>query len=306
LGWLEPIQFGDRPSRNMFLVKDRFAGESGGQPSWESGHRGLHGFTLQFLAHAPGHRGEIQTTGGTALSATVEAEGDREVVATAFPRARPETARSLVVQADIIRVDAGRTALGQDEQTRTLLVLEGHLGLRRTAADGREVIMRIVSTGQLASLLPIAGRPAALEALALSPARVALWSGSVVEGLAQDDVGLALDLFDHLLVAFQAIVQRLDGLIYQDAVRRVARVLEQYSEILFGDDAVLSRTYLPGLIGTSHEMTARVLRKLESDGVVARDGRDRLQLLDSDHLARIAAAGDTEQVHGETGYPVQE
>lgn len=290
----------------MFLATDRFSGESGRWPTSESGHRGLHGFRLQVGAHARERPGRIRTDGGAPLSATVVPEADREVVATAFPRARPETARSLAIHADIISVDAGRTVLGQGEHLRTLLVLEGHLGLRRTAADGREVITRIVSTGELASLLPIAGRAAALEALALSPARVALWSGSNVEALAQDDVGLALDLFDHLLVAFQAIVERLDGLIYQDAVRRVARVLEQYSEMLFGDDAVLSRSYLPALIGTSHEMTARVLRKLESDGVVARNGRDRLLLLDSDHLARIAAIGDTEQVHGGTGDPVQE
>jgi hypothetical protein len=85
-------------------------------------------------------------------------------------------------------------------------------------------------------------------------------------------------------------------------------VLEQHADILFGEEAVLSRAYLPALVGTSHEMTARVLRKLESDGVVARSSRDRLELLDPDRLARAAVAPipRAEQVHGATGRLVQE
>lgn len=230
------------------------------------------------------------------------------VVATAFPGSRPETSHALTALAEIRSVEAGGTIIGQGEQTRTVLVVEGHVGLRRTAADGREVIPRVLSSGDLGSLLPIAGRPAAVEALALSPARVALWSATDLQGLARDDVGLALDLLEHSLFAFEAVVERLDGLMYQDAVRRVARVLEQHADILFGEQAVLSRAYLPALVGTSHEMTARVLRKLESDGVVARSSRDRLELLDPVRLARAAVAPipRAEQVHGATGQPVQE
>jgi CRP-like cAMP-binding protein len=212
------------------------------------------------------------------------------VVAMAFPRSRPATSRSLVAQADVRSHPAGQTILGQGELTKTLLVIDGHVGFRRTTADGREVIPQIVTTGHLASLLPIAGRPAALESVALSPARVALWSNSELQGLAASDVGLALDLLGHVLLAFEAIVERMDGLMYQDAVRRVARVLGQHAEILFGEPPLLSRAYLPALVGTSYEMTARVLRRLESDGVIARSSRDGLRLLDPDRLARIAAA----------------
>jgi CRP-like cAMP-binding protein len=55
----------------------------------------------------------------------------------------------------------------------------------------------------------------------------------------------------------------------------------------------MTRAYLPALVGTSREMTGRVLRQLESDGIVRRVGRDRLRLLDADRLALAAAPPPT-------------
>ena len=51
---------------------------------------------------------------------------------------------------------------------------------------------------------------------------------------------------------------------------------------------MLTRTQLPIMVGTSREMTGRVLRILESQGLVARVGRSRLRLLDPVGLARAA------------------
>jgi CRP-like cAMP-binding protein len=216
-----------------------------------------------------------------------------QVVGRAFPRAQPETRRALVAIGDIRTFHAGETVIAQGDDRRTVLLLDGHVGIRRTTLDGREVIPSVVSTGQLASLMPIAGRPAAAEAVALSSCRVALWPGMNLDALAAGDAGFALDLLEHALLAFEAIMERVDGLQHQDARRRVARVLEQHADILLGDVAVVPRTYLPALVGTSREMTGRVLRGLEADGVVARLGRDRLRLLDAPRLAQIAAARST-------------
>ena len=45
-----------------------------------------------------------------------------------------------------------------------------------------------------------------------------------------------------------------------------------------------TRAHLPALVGTSREMTGRVLRRLESEGIIERIGRDRLRVLDADGL----------------------
>jgi CRP-like cAMP-binding protein len=227
-------------------------------------------------------------------------EGLRDTVARAFPRCRPDTVQTLVSRADVRGFSAGHTILDQDERERTALVVDGHVGLRRTTADGRQVIPFIATRGQLVSLLPIVGRAATMETVALSPAHVAFWQGPALLELGSNDVGLALDLLGSVLLALEAIAERLEGLMYQDAVRRVARVLIQHGDILFGEPGQLSRAYLPAIVGTSHEMTARVLRKLESDGVVERVSNDWLRLLDPVRLAEMAVsgAGEAEHVHG--------
>jgi CRP-like cAMP-binding protein len=84
-------------------------------------------------------------------------------------------------------------------------------------------------------------------------------------------------------------VERIEGFLHQDARGRVLRVLARHRELFFGDPAVLSRTHLPGLVGTSREMTGRVLRQLEREGTLERFGRTGLRLLRPDQLETGAA-----------------
>jgi CRP-like cAMP-binding protein len=79
-------------------------------------------------------------------------------------------------------------------------------------------------------------------------------------------------------------VERIEGFLHQDARLRVIRILSQHRDLFFGERPVLTRAHLPGLVGTSPQMTGRVLRMLERDGTLARVGRTGLQLLRPDQL----------------------
>jgi len=96
---------------------------------------------------------------------------------------------------------------------------------------------------------------------------------------------------DQVLVALEEVTVRLEGMLYQDALRRVARVLHQHADLFFSDAPVLTRRHLPMLVGTSREMTGRVIRILESNGVVLRVGR-YFRLLDPEGLAAAAEPDD--------------
>jgi hypothetical protein len=54
--------------------------------------------------------------------------------------------------------------------------------------------------------------------------------------------------------------------------------------VFFADPPIVSRAVLPGLVGTSREMTGRVLRELEREETVLRVGRTGLRLLAPDRL----------------------
>ena len=93
--------------------------------------------------------------------------------------------------------------------------------------------------------------------------------------------------------------------IAEDAVERVARVLYRYRELFFAEPPVLTRTHLPMLVGTSREMSGRVIRTLEARGVVARTGRQGLALRDPGTLERLGQGPlDGNGNAAETGHTV--
>jgi CRP-like cAMP-binding protein len=211
------------------------------------------------------------------------------VLGEVFPQSRRETRTALLNTASIQTFRAGQTMFRQGDATPVALVLDGHVAIRRTSPDGRQLIVRIISRGKVGAFFPLVARPSAADIVALTPAPVALWAGPWVRSLARSDPGLAVDLLDQVVITYEEIVGRLDSLLYQDALRRVARMLSMHAELFFADEPVLTRDYLPTLVGTSREMTGRVLRILEARSLVARVGRNRLRLLDHDGLAAVAA-----------------
>ena len=209
----------------------------------------------------------------------------------AFPHSRADTRRALVVSGGVHRFGAGDGILQQGDESSVALFLDGDVAVRRTTADGRQFMVRIVTKGRLSPILPLARRPASADAVALTPSVAAVWLGERVRSLATTDPGLAVDILDDVLNSYDEVMGRLDSLLYQDALRRVARVLDRHTDLFFADPPVLSRAQLPVLVGTSREMTGRVLRVLESRQIIARVGRDRLRLLDPAGLVTAAESG---------------
>lgn len=229
-----------------------------------------------------------------------------EVIEEAFPHSRPDTRRALAAAAGVRRFDPGEAIVRQGNDSDLALVLDGHVAVRRTTVDGRQLIVRIVTRGGLTSFRTIAERPAGGDAVALTPSPAAVWRAEDVRSLAMADSGLAVDILDNVLASFGEVVGRLDSLLYQNALRRVARVLHLHADLFFAEPPVLTRAHLPSLVGTSREMTGRVLRILESRRLAVRVGRDRLRLLDPAGLATTAEFGFDQSRTAREGAPRHE
>jgi CRP/FNR family transcriptional regulator len=212
------------------------------------------------------------------------------MIAAVIPSARSDTQRSLAEAARIRSLPPKDVVFRQGEPILLTLMLDGHASFRRTTADGRQLVLGVATGGDLFGFASISARRASVDVVTLTEARVAVWPGKLLRGLATDDLGLATDAIDGMARFIVDITERIDGFIHQNSRQRVIRVLARYSDLFFGHPAVLSRSHLPSLVGTSREMTSRVIRQLELEGMVARVGRNGLQLLAPARLHEAATS----------------
>lgn len=206
----------------------------------------------------------------------------------AFPHARDDVRSVLFETVELRRIEAGQSVTGQRVAEDVLLVTTGHLGLVRTTLDGRQIMPRIVTTGELLAISN--GEPSSpAGSIALTTTEVAAWKAEDVRSLAANDAGFALDLLDRVLDAYETVVTGLDGLLHRDAALRVARVLHHHQTLFFGDPPTLSQALLPAMVGASRAMTQRAFRLLEAREIVARTPRGGLVLRDASALEATAA-----------------
>jgi CRP-like cAMP-binding protein len=206
------------------------------------------------------------------------------LVEASFPRGRPESARALASTAHTRHVAADETIFSQGEQVPPTLVMRGYGAFRRTTVDGQQLIVGIANPGEIYGISGLSLTISSVDMVALTDCVVASWRGNDVRNIAATDPDLAMDVIDRLALFLNILTEKLDGFLHQDARRRVIRVLARHRDLFFSDPPVLSRGHLPGLVGTSREMTGRVLRQLEREGSVTRVGRAGLRLLDPELL----------------------
>ena len=208
----------------------------------------------------------------------------RELLARSLPNVRPETLARLIETVRARTVQPGHPIYRQGDPVPLTIIVEGYGAAQRTTVDGKEIVSGVALAGTLFGWSGMAAVPSSVELVALTACEIGQWQGAEVRKLAVGDPGLALAAIDSMAWSLHQTVQRIEGFLHQDARLHVIRVLAQYRELFFDDPPILTRSHLPGLVGTSREMTGRVLRQLEREGTVARVGRDRLKLLRPEQL----------------------
>jgi CRP-like cAMP-binding protein len=201
-----------------------------------------------------------------------------------LPSCRPETIESLVESARIRVVHAHDAIYRQGEPVPLTLILAGFGTFRRITMTGNDLSSGIGRPGVLFGFSCMARVASSVELVAVTDCIVAQWPGSEIRALGVQDPGLAIDAVDSIASSLHAMIERIEGFLHQDARRRVIRILARYQDLFFGDPAILNRAHLPALIGTSREMTGRVLRTLEREGIIERMGPTGLRLLRPDLL----------------------
>jgi CRP-like cAMP-binding protein len=215
---------------------------------------------------------------------TSERRSLRELLVRALPGCRDETIERLIQTVRVRSVKPGEHIYRQGDPVPLTLILEGYGAARRTTINGKVFVSGIAPAGVLFGWSGLAAVPSSVELVALTECQVAQWRGAEIRALASTDPGLALAAIDSMAWSLHQTVERIEGFFHQDARLRVLRILALHRDLFFGEPPVLTTAHLSGLVGTSREMTGRVLRQLERDGTVARTGRAGLKLLRPDQL----------------------
>ena len=215
---------------------------------------------------------------------TTEDSDLHALIERALPGCGPHTYQLLAESARIGTVRRGEVVFRQGEQIPLTLMVRGYGAFRRTTVDGQILTVDIAKPNDLFGFSSIASTRTPVDLVALTDGHILLWKGSEVRRIAAADPELALYVIDRMAEFLASITERVDGFLHQDARRRVIRVLNRHRDLFFTEPAVLSRSHLPSLVGTSREMTGRVLRELEREGSIARVGRTGLRLLRPDML----------------------
>jgi CRP-like cAMP-binding protein len=208
----------------------------------------------------------------------------RASIERALPRCRLETIRTLVDTAQLRRVRAGENIYRQGEPVPMTLVVAGYGIAQRTNADGRQLFSGVAPFGTLFGWSGVADASSSVEIVALTKCVVGQWPGSEIRELIRCDIELGLAAIDSMAASLHASMEGIEGFLHQDARRRVLRILARHRNLFFAQPPVLTRAHLAGLVGTTQEMTRRVLRQLEREGTLIREGRTGLRLLRPERL----------------------
>ena len=207
-----------------------------------------------------------------------------EILSRSLPAARADTIERLIETVRMRPIRPGEHLYQQGDPAPLTVIIEGYGAARRTTLSGKELVSGVAPAGVVFGWSGLTSVPSSVEIVALTEVEVAQWPGSEVRVLAATDPGLALAAIDSMAWSLQQAVERIEGFLHQDARLRVLRILAQHRDLFFGESPVLTRAHLPGLVGTSREMTGHVLRQLEREGTVRRVGRTGLELLREDQL----------------------
>lgn len=227
-------------------------------------------------------------------SSPVDARDVWAVIKRNLPSATDESVVELARTMNVRHVPGHTLIWGRGDLIPLTLLMDGYVGFERVIADGRQLTVGIGYPGRFYGIASVSFTIAAVDMLALTDVEIGQWDAGVLRQLVERDPGIGLDVLDQLCAYVNLVTVKLDGFLHQDARGRVMRTLVRHGELFFGDRPVLSRSHLPGLVGTSREMTGRVLRDLERDGIVFRVGRTGLRVRRQDWLeaGAIEAAED--------------
>ncbi len=177
----------------------------------------------------------------------------------------------------------GRTIVSEGEPSQSLyILLSGRAKVQRSDAEGKEVILAVLSAGDWfgeMSMIDEAARSASV--ITLESCDFMSIEKSSFRAMLTQNPEVSMAVMRGLVARLREADRKIETLALLDVYGRVARVLLDFSEEVEGERIVknrLPRQEIAKMIGASREMVSRVMKGLETDGFVVPLPEGRLLL----------------------------
>ncbi|WP_284270601.1 Crp/Fnr family transcriptional regulator [Mesorhizobium huakuii] len=227
---------------------------------------------------------------------------DRSIIArlSLFEGLEPADLDSILRDARSVRFAKETAIFEQEAEARSFYVLlAGHIRVVRATPDGRQVIARYISEGEIFGVAAALGRltyPA--TAIAAVDCVVLVWPNAVWPDLSSRFPALAAGTFKTVGARLQDTQARVMELATEQVEQRVAsallRLVKQTgrkTDAGIEIDFPISRQDIAEMTGTTLHTVSRLLSAWEERGIIV-SGRQRVTITDAHRLVMLAEHRD--------------
>jgi CRP/FNR family transcriptional regulator, dissimilatory nitrate respiration regulator len=191
--------------------------------------------------------------------------------------------------------ERGQPVLSEGEAAEGFFVLvQGRVKIFKLSPDGKEQILHIFGPGESFGEVPMfAGGHFPANAETIEKSRIFFFPRAAFLDLIQKDPSLAMNMLAELSQRLRQLTQLVEELSLKEVPGRLAAHVLYLSNGNSGADEVeldITKGQLASLLGTIPETLSRILGKMNTQRIIAVQGR-KLKILDRMTLETLAAGG---------------
>ena len=194
-----------------------------------------------------------------------------------FSSVPDEQLRALATVVTRKSVTRGATIMVAGDQTDSLyIILSGRLKVMMSDAEGKEVILSILSAGEFFGEMGlIDDSPRSASVLAIEPCELLSIAKRDFNKCLADNFEMAMAVMRGLVRRLREADRKIGSLALLDVYGRVARLLLDMADTVDGQKMVtkrLPKQDIAKMIGASREMVSRVMKDLQLGGYIEMRG----------------------------------
>jgi CRP-like cAMP-binding protein len=218
-----------------------------------------------------------------------------EIQSKCFTRLLPEEAELVKSSKSVVLYEKGETIMKQKAfSSQVAFVLSGLAKETIESSTGKKLNIRLLASGDFAGLSSVfSGEPYACSVTALTDSMCCIIENQAFVNLMLRNNAFALLVMKKHCSSEDHAATKLVDVIYKQMHGKLAGTLGYLSQFSFEGQSVfphLSRKDLAEFSGLSLESTVKILKAMESDGLIRLDARD-IHILNVAQLNEISEKG---------------